>query len=265
MKTILFTFLLFIISNVSSVTLYTKQIKHELIASSSKPNDKISTICAEVLLNVNKFALEKWFGAKFANHSEKYLDFHGIGEHNIRPSAMESVALAVSLKTQVFDEKIIGKKEKEAIDTTIHLVSSLAYRHRVNTHGGWGDEWQSALWAALTGLSGWLMWDHFEEVDQINIEKMIIHESDRFINYTVPYYRDMSGKILHPGDTKCEENAWNANVLQLAVAMMPTHPHWKLWMHKNIELMVSSFARESDLNRTDLINGKEVSEKLLKI
>lgn len=61
---------------------------------------------------------------------------------------------------------------------------------------------------------------------------MMVHEADRFLNYKVPYYRDITGKILSKGDTRAEENAWNSNILTIATAMMPEHNHYDGWMRK---------------------------------
>jgi hypothetical protein len=88
---------------------------------------------------------------------------------------------------------------------------------------------------------------------------MLVYEADRFIDYAVPYYRDLAGKIIFPGDTKSEENAWNCSVLNVAVNMMPQHPHRPAWMRKSVELMISTYARPSDVTNRDVINGKSFS------
>ena len=54
--------------------------------------------------------------------------------------------------------------------------------------------------------------------------RMVEHEADAFIDRTVPYWADRQGKIVTPGDTKAEENAWNSMLLASAQAMMPRHP-----------------------------------------
>jgi hypothetical protein len=61
---------------------------------------------------------------------------------------------------------------------------------------------------------------------------------------------------------KAEENAWNATILQLATAMMPGHPNAKLWMTKNVELMLSAFARPEDVGSGPLFHGKPLFEWL---
>ena len=244
----------------SKAILYTKQINQNVFKTGTQPPDDNSILGVKVLLNANKYCLGKWFQSKNfepKDHS-KYLDFHGTHENQIRGPASEAMGLAISLKTKAYNEKIVGKSETHALNMTLQLLTSLAYRHKSNSAGGWGDQWQSALWTTYAGLGSWLLWEHFDESDKHLIENMIIHETNRFNEYKVPYYQDKNLKVNFPGDTKAEENAWNANLLQVALAMMPTHPNWKTWMRKNIELMLSSYARHSDLKRTDIINGKRV-------
>jgi hypothetical protein len=253
--------LLTFITHSFSFTSEVKAIKKEFLSKFSLPTDKNSVISAKVLLNSNKYALGHWWEAKFgANDTLEYLDFHGIHEHNIRPVGMQALGLATSIITRVYDEKVVGKSIDEATNKTVHLISSLAYKHRVNLEKGWGNEWQSALWAHYAGLAAWFLWDKFDMTQKEHIEKMIIYESDRFLTYKVPYYQNKEGKVVFPGDTKAEENSWNSCILQIATAMMPSHKNHKKWMEKNIELLISSYVRPSDLHRNQTINGKPVQK-----
>ena len=257
---LLLVLLLTLITNSYSFTSEVKEIKKELVSKFSLPSDKNSLISAKVLLNSNKYALGDWWKSKFGeNDSVKYLDFHGIHEHNIRPAGMQALGLAVSLITKVYDEKVVAKNISEAQNKTIHLISSLAYKHRVNLDQGWGNEWQSALWAHYVAFAAWLLWDKFDLTQKEHLEKMIVYESNRFLNYTVPYYQNRDGKVVFPGDTKAEENSWNSGILQMATAMMPSHQNHKQWMNKNIELLISSYVRPSDLQSNQTINGKPVN------
>jgi hypothetical protein len=109
----------------------------------------------------------------------------------------------------------------------------------------------------LMGHAGWLMWGDLDAETRHVVRGVVAFEADRFIRpgYNVPYW---NGK---GGDTKAEENAWNASVLQLAVAMMPGHPHVPQWKQICSELMVSAFALERDLASTGrILDGKPVSE-----
>jgi hypothetical protein len=228
------------------------------------PTDPDAARIKAILRNALRYGLTTWWSAKgFDSVTGAYLNLGGTGETHVRAAANEAFALAVALRTGAYDAASAdGVTAGEAVRRACLLVRSVAYRHRVNSTRGWGDAWQSAMWAAYAGYAGWLMWDALSTTDRALVARMVEHEANRFLQYTVPYYRDASGAVLSPGDTKAEENAWNAMVLQLATAMMPGHPHRGGWMTKNIELMVSAFSRPSDLSRAVVVDGRPVRDWL---
>ena len=229
---------------------------------SGMPNSADSDRVKGILNNTNKYALTTWWNTAkdFDSQTAAYLDFGGIDEANIRPAASEAFALAVSIKLGAYDPASTGVSLASARAITLKLIRSVAYRHRVNTSAGWGNAWQSGLWASLAGTAGWLMWDELSVGDQELVRKMVEYESTRFVGYKVPYYRLPDGSIVTAGDTKAEENSWNATILQLATAMMPGHRFHRAWMFKDIELMMSAYARPADLANSTVINGMPVSD-----
>lgn len=239
-----------------------------------RPWDTLSLLERDILVNANKYAVTTWWNTVkgYGKQEGRYLDWGGNGEHNIRAGGSEAFALAVALRTGVYDPIKTGVSTDDATDITLKLIRSGAYRHKANTSDasghtanispGWGDAWQSALWAAYTGAAGWMMWDKLDEEDRHLLEKMVTYEADRFLNYSVPYYKDRDGNIMFKGDSKAEENAWNAMILQVAMVMMPENPHWAGWMNKNIELELSACARPEDVHSTAVIDGRRLGEVL---
>ena len=144
---------------------------------------------------------------------------------------------------------------------TLKLIRSLGYRHLVNQAGGWGNDWQTALWAGLAGTAGWILWTDLSASDQEYVRRMVEYEANRFTNYAVPYYMNRSGTIVYPGDTKCEET-WNSSVMHLALCMMPAHPNAAPWWNKALELSLSAHARPSDINRTNVYHGRTLASWL---
>lgn len=191
-----------------------------------------------------------------------YLNFGGFREHEIRPATSEAACLAVSLKLGVYDEKYIGVPREEANKRLALLIASLAQKHLVYTKNGWGNAWQSPLWCGSLASAAWYVWPELPDGTQKMVKKVIEYESDRLINLKVPYYQDRNQKVLVPGDTKAEENAWHSFILQLATAMMPNHPNHSAWMNKNLELLVSTFSRPSDTRSKKMVNGKSLNDWL---
>lgn len=186
-------------------------------------------------------------------------------EHTFRAPCTIAYTLAVVLKTGSFDAEAVGVSRDECLLRTRHMLKGLALVHKSNSGAtGWGDHWQSALWAALLTHGGWMLWDDLDDEAQRLLLAVVKHEADRFIapDYRVPYWADRE-KIITPRDTKAEENAWNSMILHVAAAMLPDHPHNCAWRQVASELMVSAYARRSDMddNKT-VLDGKPLNEWL---
>ncbi len=229
------------------------------------PADSLSLLERDILINTNTYALKTWYNTvkNYSGQSGDYLDFGGTDEHNIRAAGSEAFALAVSIKTGIYNEERSGVSLKEAKEIALKLIRSQAYRHQANINMGWGDHWQRALWAAYSGTAGWMMWDDLSDKDRTYVRKMVEHEADRLKEYKVPYLRDKNGHFQGlEGNSKSEENSWESMILQLASAMMPAHPNRPQWMNKNIELILSASARPQDINSNKKYHGKKLKDIL---
>ncbi|MDR2469419.1 MAG: hypothetical protein LBD27_02925 [Tannerella sp.] len=187
-------------------------------------------------------------------------------EQGVRPSASVCFAAAVALKCTKMNEREMGISRREAFARTIALVKGVAAAYKANRDDGkgWGDVWQSAHWAALAGQGAWLLWEELDSETQRQAQTMVTAEAARFIrpDYRVPYWTASDGHVNTPGDTKAEENAWNAGILLLAMAMMPEHPQFDAWKRVANELLLSSYALESDLRNDQTVDGKPVKDWL---
>ena len=219
----------------------------------------------KILLNANKYALNTWWQANKFNQpaSDGYLDFHGKNEHHIRPAASEAQGLAISLQLGLYNSQATGVSKKEAKKKTIELIRSLVHRHVATAANGWGSVWQSPLWASRTAMASWLMWDQLDAQTRKETVKMLESEAVWVMSNkgkpVIKTYRNRSGKIISPGDTGSEENAWDSDLLVAATAMLPGDVNYSRWMNKVIELELATYSRPSDVERTDVYNGKPLS------
>ena len=230
----------------------------------SKPNDANAVRLERIVNNANRYMLTTWWHEvkNYDAQDGTYLDFGGRDEHFIRHPGAAAVGLAVALETGIYDPASTGVPAGAARAKSLKLVRSLAHHHRANREGGWGYTWQSALWAHKTGFAAWLLWDDLAAADRQNVQRMIEGEADRLVDYQVPYYRDAAGNVSKPGDTKAEENAWNASLLHLASVMMPGHERRASWEHKNVELKVSAYATPADLSSRENFHGRPLKDWL---
>ena len=238
------------------------------------PTDALSLQLKQMLTNSNEYAVTTWWNTTKnfdAQSASAYLSFGGTAEDNIRPSAAEATALATALRFGSYDPVATGVSTADATAIVVRLVGSLAYRHYSVTAGGWGTSaapgspgsngWQSSLWANAAGTAAWLMWDSLGATDRANVRTMVEAEANRYLSWTPPYYRNLAGTVLYPGDTKAEEVAWDNNILQLATAMMPNHANYAAWMDKRLQLSLAAVARPADVDASNgfkLVNGKRL-------
>jgi hypothetical protein len=231
---------------------------------SSQPTDADSQRISAILANTNKFALTTWWyeTQNFDTQgASTYLTFGGTAEGNIRPSASEAFALAVALQTGQYNAATVGTSTASAKGAALKLVRSLAYHHLANTAGGWGNGWQTALWAAMVGQAGWMLWADLSATDREYVRKMVEYEANRFIGWQVPYYKDRAGtQIRGCDDSAAEESAWNARLLFLAPVMMPQHSRRSGWTYKANELSIGAFAAPATLSDVSLMRGRPVTD-----
>jgi hypothetical protein len=105
------------------------------------------------------------------------------------------------------------------------LLRTMACDHVANTPSGWGTDTQSALHVRQIGLAAWLLWPRLRDDTRYRVARAVVAEADRQVALPPLYYGAPDGTILTPGNTRAEEDAWDATVLVLAAAMMPKHPH----------------------------------------
>lgn len=230
------------------------------------PSDSLSLLTRRILEHCCRFALNQWrTGVRhYPLSTRSYFDTGGREEKHIRPLAHEAFLLALCLRLNICTPEATGVRRKDALRFTDRLIASIASRHTscCDSLPAWGNQWQSALWAAQCAWAAWILWNRLEDDTKALVTRMLVHEADRFTSYTVPYYRSRRGTILFPGDTKAEENAWNSNILTMALCMMPRHPNHEAWSRKNKELQLSAYARPEDLTHDRVVDGLHTARAL---
>jgi hypothetical protein len=220
----------------------------------------------KILANTIRYNLNWIYKTFKADTSRGYYIIDHYNENGIRPSASVCYGAAVALTCADLKEKELGIPRKVALKNIIMLIKGVAAGYKANRSDGkgWGNGWQTAFWATMVGQGGWMLWDNLDAETKLMVQTLVVDEADRFIapGYKVPYWANPDGHVNTPGDTKAEENAWNSTLLQLAIAMMPQHPHIERWKHICSELMISSFSLKSDLQNDKIVDGKPIKDWL---
>ncbi len=207
--------------------------------------------------------IERWYSRRGQRYTDVLSRFpEAQQEYAVRRPAMAALTTAVAARTRAHSDTVVGRTRDEAIMYSDWLVRSIACQHVAVSPGGWGGGWQTAHWANLAGEAAWLIWDRITPQTREYVAQMIGYEADIRLTMPVEYWVDDSGVEVSPGDTKAEENSWNAALLELAVSMMPAHPRAAEWRRKAVDLEIAAYARMVDRGSATVINGVPLADRL---
>ena len=123
----------------------------------------------------------------------------------------------------------------------------------------WGSDrehqqWESSLWALSVALAGEFIdrgWG-LTSYERNQLERLLAAEADFLLTRPVP--------TGFQGDTKAEENGWDANVLAAAVAFCPQHPNAAQWREAMLRYGFNCYTVGADQNDTTRIAGRQARE-----
>jgi len=173
-------------------------------------------------------------------------------EHWIRPNAGALLGFAFLHRFGPYDASVAGVSRRQLLDETIvPMVRYLTTTHltgsRPTSDGEpWGSQWQSAHWAHMLGRACWWIWQDLPKECQEGVRKVIGHEADRITVTPPPHQVD--------GDTKAEENAWNSQVLSVALVLMPEDTRCPAWQEAFRRWALSAFLRPADQTSSLLVD-----------
>jgi len=181
------------------------------------------------------------------------------GEHWIRPNTGAVEGFAFLHRFGPYEENLVGVSRAELLSGTIvpmmrYLVSTHVTGSRLTSDGKpWGDAWQSAHWAQMLGRGAWFVWADLPTDLQEGMRRVVAHEADRIARSEPPHQLR--------SDTKAEENAWNSQILSVAVLLLPDAPRRGSWENAYQKWVMSSFLRPADAHNDRIIDGRPVREQ----
>lgn len=225
------------------------------------PSPEIASIANRVYLVLEKQAHFLLDQLKPWNGDEKYklLTESRSQEHWIRPNTGAVQAFCFLYRFGPYDETVVGmSREKLLHEAIIPMIRYLTDTHVTGnrpTGDGkpWGDAWQSAHWAQMLGRGAWWIFDSLPEDLQVAVRRVIRHEAERIARSDPPSQLR--------GDTKAEENAWNAQILSVAMLLMPNDERAPEWDRQFQRWTMSAFLRPADETCQEIVDGRPVAEQ----
>ena len=182
-------------------------------------------------------------------------------EESIRRAANTAFAAAVLMST-MNKPKVTKVSNAELLDYTRWQIRSIACQHVSNSNNGWGNSWQSALWAVTTGQAAWLIWGELSANERATVANMVRSEANAAANRGPRYFRDRLGQEITPGDSQSDEVSWDLMAPALASSMFVKDKNAKIWRDSTIAMAIAAFARPGDLTNNRTVNGVNVNLRL---
>ncbi len=165
--------------------------------------------------------------------------YRWLSENVFRPLTHLCFVFASAHKYGLYPER-----DDEICEKAVKLIGAISGCKSFEQHS-----WQSPLWKEQVGCAAWFMWDKLDNKTRQNIKRIVIYEAEEITSKIPQYYKDCNGNIKYPGDTKAEENSWQARVLALAVCMYPDNENAGKWEQKMNEYLVASTTTPKDASK----------------
>ena len=186
-------------------------------------------------------------------------DSWAANERGVRPNADLSMICAFLVKygkgrVALPDGVTWNDLESMAMKSLVFAYSThKANRLKVcggSTHGKhWGSTsdgdhvWESSLWAMSVAYSAFFQWDKLTDQQKNRIYRLLKAECNYELERSVP--------TGYAGDTKAEENGWEANVLAATLGLFPDDPLADKWFQRLRTFAVNSYSHPNDRNLTE--------------
>ncbi|MBR1394492.1 MAG: hypothetical protein IJ559_02400 [Prevotella sp.] len=180
-------------------------------------------------------------------------------EAGVRTNADLSMICAFLVKYG--KEKVTLPTDVSWSDLEIMAQKSLAWAyatHKANklrqttNNAYWGSTstsdavWESSLWAMSVAYSAFFQWNQLSATQKGYIEKLLKAECNYELNRTIP--------TGYAGDTKAEENGWEADVLAATLGLFPNDPLAPRWFERLREFAINSYSHSSDATNNTVVD-----------
>ena len=106
--------------------------------------------------------------------------------------------------------------------------------------------WESSLWAMSVAYSAFFQWERLSEAQRGYIHALLLAECNYELERDIP--------TGYQGDTKAEENGWEADVLAAALGLFPDDPLAPQWMERLRLFAINSYSHPADAHNLSPID-----------
>ena len=107
--------------------------------------------------------------------------------------------------------------------------------------------WESSLWAMSVAYSAYFQWDKLTDNQKNYIYQLLKAECNYELYRSIP--------TGYSGDTKAEENGWEADVLAAALGLFPNDALAPKWFERLREFAINSYSHPNDIQNHTVIDS----------
>lgn len=181
-------------------------------------------------------------------------------ERGVRPNADLSMICAFLVKYGkpagvTLPEGVTWAKMEEMAMKSLIFAYSTHKANRLKVCKGnnyWGSVsdadhvWESSLWAMSVAYSAFFQWDKLSDTQKGYIYALLKAECNYELERSIP--------TGYAGDTKAEENGWEADVLAATLGLFPNDPLAPRWFERLRDFAINSYSHPSDAHNHTVID-----------
>ncbi len=183
----------------------------------------------------------------------------GNNEQGVRHNADMSMICAflvkyakgsVTLPAGITWDKVEDLARKSLVYSYSTHKANKLYPCKNNTY--WGstskndNQWESSLWAMSVAYSAFFQWDKLSQTQKDHIRAMLVAECQYELERSIP--------TGFAGDTKAEENGWEADILAATLGLFPDHELAPKWYDRLREFAINSYSHPDDADNKTVID-----------
>jgi len=263
---VLFIYFLLQVVGMSAQTENRPSYTEGVITADFIPEPQMKNDLLQMLANFSTYMVGDWNPCKEPNSLGEECGFFrgensgGSDERGVRPNADLGMVCAFLCKYAKGRVKLPHGVTWEKLDEMAMRSLIFAYStHKANQlkvcSGGryWGStsvddySWESSLWAMSVAYSAYFQWDKLTSEQVHYIYQLLKAECNYELQRTIP--------TGYKGDTKAEENGWEADILAATLGLFPNDLLAPDWFARLREFAINSYSHPSDANNNKVVDS----------
>lgn len=238
-----------------------------VITSAFVSEAQMKTDLLQMLADFTPYMVKNWFDCQYPNSINEECGYFlgensgGNNEQGVRHNADFSMICAFLVKYAkpagitlpngiTYDQLSRMAKKSLIFAYSTHKANKLKVCSGNNYWGSVSTSdavWESSLWAMSVAYSAYFQWDTLADAQKKYIYNLLKAECNYELNRSIP--------TGYSGDTKAEENGWEADILAATLGLFPNDDLASKWFERLREFAVNSYSHTNDASNSTVLDS----------